>query len=121
MRLFEPFAGFFRENRWSEGTENFAMLDPAIENFFHLRAARVGHDAAVSQRARSPFGTSLNPAKYFSIRNDGRRFLEQFFFGQFADCTAVFRKTRRLHRRANLNCSRKRRPSLRMEKYLAGS
>src|SRR5262245_1807115 len=102
MRLFEPFSGSFRQDRRRKGPENFAMLDAAIQDLFHFRPARIGHDAAISQRAWPPLRASLEPAEDFSVRNDRGGLPQQVFFGQFADRTAVFPHSRDLDSGANL-------------------
>ena len=75
MRLLEEFADGFLGDGWREGTKDFAVLDAAIQNVLHLRAARVGQNAAIAERARAPFRGALKPAHDFSRRDmDGGRF-----------------------------------------------
>src|SRR5580704_7214187 len=63
IRFLKPLASFFGEDRRCERPENFAMLDAAIESVFHLGAARIGYDAAIAERAGSPFSAALEPAE----------------------------------------------------------
>src|SRR5579864_9111686 len=62
----EVIAGGLREDRRAERAKCFAMLNAAVQNIFHLYAARVGQDAAVAERARSKLHASLKPARDFS-------------------------------------------------------
>ena len=45
------------------------MLDAAIQNVLHLSTARIGENAAIAERARSPFRRALKPAHDFSRGN----------------------------------------------------
>ena len=58
MGLFEKFAGSLGQDRRRKGTKDFAVLDPAIEDVLHIRAARVSQNTAVAQSARTPFGAA---------------------------------------------------------------
>src|SRR5207253_6340409 len=74
----------------------FAVLDAAVENVFYFRTPRVGDDAAIAQRPRTPFGAALKPAEYFSIGDDRSAAARQFFFGWFRDAIAISRETARV-------------------------
>ena len=50
------------EDRGRERTEALAMLDLGVELPDMIGAAGIGEDAAVAERARTPFGTPLPPA-----------------------------------------------------------
>ncbi len=82
VRLLEKFADCLFGDGWREGAKDFAVLDAAIQNFLHFRAARIGENAAIAQRARSPFRSTLKPAHDFSGGDvargcfDQRRFVE---------------------------------------------
>src|SRR5258708_7550282 len=80
MGFIKPLAGFFGEDGGGEGPEDFAVLDAAVQYFFHLGAARVGYDAAVAERAGAPFGAALIPAEDFPVGDDGGGAAQEFFF-----------------------------------------
>src|SRR5258707_1053912 len=101
MGFIKPLAGFFGEDGGGEGAEDFAVLDAAVENFFHFRAARVGDDAAVAKRAGAPFGAALIPAEDFSFGDDGGGAAQEFFFLKFGDGVAALRNTAGLYGGAN--------------------
>src|ERR1700736_892157 len=92
MRFFEIFAGGFGEDGRREGTEDFAMLDAAIQNFFHFRTTGIGDDAAIAEGPRSPFGTVLKPAENFSIGNNLRSVAHEVRLSEFGDGITVTRK-----------------------------
>src|ERR1700722_16807182 len=92
MRFFEIVAGGFGEDGRRERTKDFAMFDAAIENFFHFRTTRIGNDAAITECARSPFGTALKPAQNFSIGNNLRSVAHKLRLGEFGDRITVTRK-----------------------------
>ena len=73
VRLLEKFAGGFFGDRGRKGAENLAVLDAAVENVLHFRAARIGQNAAIAQRARAPFRRALKPAHDFSVGDVARR------------------------------------------------
>ena len=77
------------------------MLDAAIENFLHFRAARIGDDAAIAEGARTPLGAALEPAENFSVGDDRRAALHEFFFRQFGDGIAALRELAGGHRGAD--------------------
>ena len=79
------FAGGLFEDRRREGAKDFAVLDAAIQNVLHLRAARIGQNAAIAERARAPFGAALKPADDFSRGDVLRRGPEQCGFVEFRD------------------------------------
>src|SRR6202040_546487 len=78
------------------------VLNPAVEDFLHFRAARVGDDAAITKRAWTPFGPALKPAENFSIRDDRRGAAGQIYFGKFSDGIATLRQAIRIDCAANL-------------------
>src|SRR5579863_6684008 len=59
---FKIFAGGFLEYGGRKGTKRFAMLNAIVQYFLHLRAARIGKDAAIAQSARPPFRPALKPS-----------------------------------------------------------
>src|SRR6266852_2601382 len=85
MRLFEPHARRLLQNGRGEWPEDFAVLDPAIENLLHLRAARIGDDAAISERARAPFRAALEPAENLAVSDNSSSAAQQFALRQFLD------------------------------------
>ncbi len=91
MGFFEIFAGGLREDGRCEGAEDFAVLDAAIQNFFHFRAARIGDDAAIAEGARSPFGAALKPAENFPVGDDLRGAAHEVGLGEFRDGITVMR------------------------------
>ena len=52
----------------------------------------IGDDAAIAERARSPFGAALKPAENFSVGNDLRGVAHQIGFGEFGDEVAFVRE-----------------------------
>ena len=98
VRLLKVFAGGFCENGRRKWAKGFAVFDAPVEDFLHLRTARVGDNAAIAKRARTPFGAALKPAEDFSIRDDRGGTLRQLFFVQFGDRIAVACQAIRLDR-----------------------
>src|ERR1700675_309066 len=96
MRFFEIIAGGFSEDGTREGAKDFAMLDAAIQNFFHLRTTWIGDDAAVAKGSRSPFGTALKPAENFSIGDNLRGIAHEVGFRKFGDEITVAHKGARI-------------------------
>src|SRR5258708_7927344 len=91
MGFIKPLAGFFGEDGGGEGAEDFAVLDAAVQNFFHFGAARVGDDAAVAERAGAPFGAALIPAEDFSFGDDGGGAAQGVFFRELGERGAASR------------------------------
>src|SRR6202044_1443076 len=85
VRFLKEVAGGFFDDGRSKGSKNFAMLDPAIEDLFHFGPARIGDDAAVAERSRSPLGCALKPADDFAGGNVARGGLRERRFIQFKD------------------------------------
>src|ERR1700730_7632337 len=92
MRFFKIFPGGFGEDGGREGTKDFAVLDAAIQNFFHFRTTRIGDNAAIAERPRSPLGTVLEPTEDFSISNNLRGFAHEVRLSEFSDRITVTRK-----------------------------
>src|SRR4029077_7924090 len=70
VRFLKPFAACFRQNRRRERPKNFPMLDAPVQNLFHLCPPRIGHNASISERPRSPFCPPLKPSENFSFANN---------------------------------------------------
>src|ERR1700737_1262163 len=92
MRFFEVITSGFSKDGRREGTEDLAMLNSAIQNFFHFRPPRVGDDAAIAERPRSPFRAVLKPAENFSIGDDLRSVAHEVRLSEFGDGITVARK-----------------------------
>src|SRR5580704_4066191 len=77
------------------------MLDATIQNFFHIGAARIRHDAAITERTRAPFGAALEPAQNFTVHYHRSGTLVQYLIVEFLDDVPVAyqtaRKNGRLH------------------------
>src|SRR5580704_12989295 len=101
MSFLEKFAGSFFQNRGSKWPEYLTMLDPAIQNVFHFRPARVGKNASLPQRARAPFNASLKPAQYFSVSDMFRCGDEQGFFVHVHDACVISLSMKRVDRLHN--------------------
>ena len=61
------------------------MLDATVEYLFHLRAARIGKDAAVPQSTRSPLRAPLVPTDNFSPGDVVGRRVHEGVFLEFCD------------------------------------
>src|SRR5882757_299364 len=90
MRFLKPFAAGFRQNRWREWPENLPVLDPLVQDLFHLGPPRIGHNAPVAQSAWSPLRTSLEPSKNFPLTNNCRGSLHKFRFFQLRHRISAF-------------------------------
>src|ERR1700733_1832820 len=101
MRLLEPLARGLCENRWREWAKNFAMLDAAIENVFHVGPPRISDDAAITQRARAPLGASLKPAQNFPLGDDRGGTLAEPFFVCFGNNESIVRDGARVDHLGN--------------------
>src|SRR5229473_584304 len=110
MRSCEPLTRSFRENGGRERPEDFAVLDSLVQNFFHLRAPRIGDDTPVAERSRTPFGASLKPPENFPVGDNRGSSADQVFFWQFGDRTASLRDTARADSVANLRVREARTP-----------
>ena len=66
--LLEIFSRGLREHRRSERPEHLAMLDPGVQNILHIRAARIGDDAAISQAREVPTPRALETSREFFRR-----------------------------------------------------
>src|SRR5580658_5622314 len=102
MRLFEPFPRGFREYRWSEGAEDFAVLDALVQYLLHFRPSRIGDDASIAERARSPFRSPLKPSEDFPVGHNCGGALHKIFLWQFFDVPTVFQRTVGIHCAPNL-------------------
>ena len=78
------------------------MLDSGVEDVLHFRAARIGDDAAISERARAPLGASLKPAENFPGGNFLRSFPSNHLFGMLRYFHALFAQAAGGNRRAHL-------------------
>ncbi len=112
MRFLEKLAGSFFRNRGCEWTKRFAVLDAPVQDVFHFGAARVGQDAAIAQRARSPFRRALEPADNFSVGNMPRGRTHEFGFVELRNLHFV-RRAHAIDHGANLG-GRKLRPPVRV-------
>ena len=65
--MIEVIAHALFQNRRGEGAERLAMLDAAVQDVFHLRPPRIGHDASVAQGARSELQPSLKPSYNLAV------------------------------------------------------
>src|SRR6185369_11634620 len=73
----EPLAGLLAQHRRREGPEALAELDLQVDAPPVLFVARVGEDAARTERARSPLHAALEPADDRALRVDlARRLLD---------------------------------------------
>ena len=54
-----------------EGAIGLPELDLGVDDVLHVGAARVGQDAPVAQRARSPFEAALGPADHLPLFEGG--------------------------------------------------
>src|SRR5664279_4749352 len=61
------------------------MLDTTVQDFLHLGATGIGDDAAIAERAGTPFGATLIPAKYFGVSDDRGALAHQSVVGKFRD------------------------------------
>ena len=64
----EVFSRGLRENRRSERPEHLPVLDPGVQNILHIRAARIGDDAAISPAREVPTPPALETSREFSRR-----------------------------------------------------
>ena len=80
--IHEVFVQSFLENGRREGAEFLAELDLGIDEIAHIRATRIGEDAAVTQCARAPFHAPLEPAHHVAVRDEPR--------GHSADLALIF-------------------------------
>src|ERR1700733_355478 len=65
----EIIAHLLRKNRRTERPERLTILDTAVENLFHILAARVRKDASVPQSARPKLHTTLKPTDDLPLGN----------------------------------------------------
>ena len=83
--MIEVIAHALFQNRRGEGAERLAMLDAAVQDVFHLRPPRIGHDASVAQGARSELQPSLKPSYNLAVGDPRRRLACDLFIAQFHD------------------------------------
>src|SRR6185437_3444563 len=102
MAPVEKVAGRFLKDRGSKRAKDFAVLDPAIQDFLHLGTARIGEDAAIPQCARSPFHRALIPAHDFSGGNVARYGFDERCFIQLGDADVLQAVAGRIHGIAEL-------------------
>ena len=62
-----------------------------FRDLFHFRAAWIGDDAAIAQRSRSPFRTTLIPSENLSFGDDPSGTAHQFVVRQFGDGVTALR------------------------------
>src|SRR5438046_1721774 len=102
VRLLKVFRSGLSKDGRRERPENLAVLDAAVENVLHFRAARIGDDAAIAQSPGAPLRAALKPAEYFSIGDDRGAATRQFFLGKFGDAIAILREAARINRTPDL-------------------
>ena len=73
----EVLAGRFGEHRRAERAERLAELDALVQGVLHVRAARVGEDAAAAQRARAELHAALEPADDLAVGQLARGAVDQ--------------------------------------------
>lgn len=87
--LLEPLANALPQNGGSKGPERFAPLDLGVEDCFHVGPAGIAEDGSVSQSARSPFHSALEPAHYFTVCDRARgASAERMLIGDFGELAA---------------------------------
>src|SRR5262245_8697652 len=85
VRMVEVIANALLQYRRREGTERLTMLDAAIQNVFHLRPPRIGHDTSIAQGPRSELHPSLKPSRNLAVRYPPGRLTSELFITQLHD------------------------------------
>ena len=91
----EPVRDGLAQHRRRERPKGLAPLDLRIQDVFHVRTPRVADDAAVAERAWSPFHAPLEPANHLPFRDRRRRpAAQRRRIGNAVDVAALLRQIR---------------------------
>ncbi len=69
MIVLEVFVLMVGHDGRREGPEPFAVLDAGVQDIFHIGQARMRHDRAIAEGARSPLHAALKPSDNISGRD----------------------------------------------------
>ena len=68
--LIKVVASRLLQDRRRKRPELLAMLDAGIQDVLHIGAARIGDNAAIAKRPRSPFHPALKPAQHVAVSHN---------------------------------------------------